>query len=357
MPLTGNVSPSGAATTERPRLLLLCNGTEQETTGRLCMALARNLERHFAVRLRLRSFPTGILRKIPALVAGLAPRIPDILWADAIIVHTTFSLSLIDIVLARILGKKVYSLVWDIYPESFRIHGNISNPVLIGIQGLIEHLGYRLSTKMFVPSEDYIRFLPGYAQKKATVMPLWTTDPVADVPAREVRDELRVVFAGQINVLRSLTDAFQCVLGAVSGPIEAHLFSRDPAPDDLLGLAEREGRLMVSHHGFVSAEELQPILRTMDFGLVALVGDYNLPAFPSKIMAYAAAGLPILYSGPQSNRALADAISASGIGLVLDSERKMSKVDLEIFLREYPEKRDRFLEASDRGWEVIADIH
>lgn len=143
-------------------------------------------------------------------------------------------------------------------------------------------------------------------------------------------------------------------MDAIDAPVEFNIFSADMMPDRLHFLISGSGTCTIRHHGFVPSDRLQTTLAEMDFGLVALDKSYDLPAFPSKIMAYTCAGLPILLDGPSCLQGLRTAIEEGGIGIALDRPEPIVRENLICFRRAYPACREAFLSKAAEGPRYIA---
>lgn len=336
----------------RTRLLLLCNGTKEQGTARLFLALAdRWRAQGHDVDLVLRDLPRGVSAKLRALVVTELRNISRLRKADVLVVHTALSLSLVAILVARLMRRPVIAFVWDLYPASTRIAGNIRNPLLLAIYGALEQAATRSATRILIPSEDYRPFLP-YGRRRADVYPMWPTGPVAaETPRPEWPvSNLSVAFAGQINGIRGVDVAVREMLRVVPEDVgvELHLYSSDPTPAVLDLFAEQDRRLSVTHHGYVGAPELASALSTHHLGLVSLDPAFHLPAFPSKIAAYLSAGLPVFYVGRRMP-ALEHVLRDTGTGCVA-ADGPMTHTALTQLFERYPDSRQAHLNDLDEQW-------
>lgn len=341
---------------QRRRILLLCNGTEQQTTGRLFTEMAKRLSAQHQVELHLRSFPQGMLRKIIPLLTTEVRNCRRILSSDIIIAHSALSLSLLSMLWAKLLRRKIIALIWDFYPASTRVARNITNPVLLWAYSMVEGTAYRLADIIYVPTSDYAAYeaLDGY--RNVRQLPLWPCDalrsPSGDMP---VTDAIHLAFAGQINAIRSLDKAVTTALSSNRGKLILHLFSQDGAPDALAKLAAVEDNLEIRHHGFVDPSALQDMLGRMDFGLIPIDVDFQLPAFPSKALTYLAAGLPIIYDGP-AMPGLESVLDEYKIGMTLLQFSHMSGEELKGWRTDFLDRRDRYMASIDQKWQSFAEI-
>jgi hypothetical protein len=283
------------------RFLMISNSSSHQTTARLTSVLSDRLrDQGHPTQVRLRALPRGIVPKLRSLLVSELQNVALIRRADVVVVHTPLALSLLTLFSARLLGRSVLSFIWDLHPESNRLIGTMRNPLLLNLFWLLERAGLLLSSRLLISTEDYRPFL-GALGWKARVVPIWPCDPVVELSPPEDRDvgTLRIGFAGQINSIRGLAEGIDEVLDSWQGKkVELHLFSGDASPERLVQRASSDPRLRIVEHGFVDPIHLQRHLAELDLGWVCLDSSFRLPAFPSKIMAYLCAGLPVLYTGP-----------------------------------------------------------
>lgn len=334
------------------KVLLLANGTQEQTTGKLMLALAAGLGRHGqTVSPVLRSFPRGIMSKLQALTRSEPRNLLRILDSDVVVVHSTLSLSLMSMVAARLLRRPVIAFVWDLYPQSARIAGNITHPWLLWLYNWTESLGYRLASTITVPSSDYVRALDKHSDK-VVVSPLWPTQDLSHRrrPAAPDASVLRLGFAGQINGIRGIESAIDTVAAEWRGiTVEVHVFARDPVPGNLADRAASDCRLRVVEHGFLPVEVLSGELAALDLGWVCLDEGFELPAFPSKTWAYLGAGLPILYTGPEMP-GLEEWLESNGFGMSLRQGDGLGPTDVSTLRAHLIERRDEYVARMESLW-------
>jgi len=322
---------------------MLANGNANQTTGRLFTTLARRLSERNQVQLRLRQFPRGVFRKLPALLRTELANCQSVLKSDRLIVHSSLSLSFLTMVVARCTGRPVIAFIWDFYPESSQQYGSLRNPLLILLYRMSERFAYRMCERIFVPSADYARFPALKGFRGIEVMPLWPCDPLLEPVRRKPSDRtLRIVFAGQINLIRGLPQSIERLARSWRSQVWIEIFSTSPPGEELGRAAERCANLRLVHHGFVPPDELPRRLRNSLFGLVSLDRSFSLPAFPSKILTYLAAGIPVIYDGPRMP-ALETALYDAGVGLSLADLTAFDEDALDTFLAEFPAARNAFI--------------
>jgi hypothetical protein len=334
------------------RVLILANGNALQTTGRLMEALAIGLRRqdHEVVTV-LRTFPRGVLAKLRTMISTELSNAIRVARADVVVVHTALSLSLMPMTVARLLRRPVIALVWDIYPDSTRLRGNIRSPALLWTYRLGERLGYRLASALVALSDDYRSALPG-RRENVRDLPPWPCDPIRPVEAGRSPHPglLRIGFAGQVNNIRGLERGLDDLVRSWTGDrIELHVFSRDRCPDALQQVVDAEPRTKLVEHGFLAPDLLQEQLQLLDMGWVCLDPHFSLPAFPSKTMAYLCAGVPILYSGPRMP-ALEHWLEHNGFGVTARPGIALSPSVLDELTREFPAARSAYLARMEHEW-------
>lgn len=331
------------------RVLLLANGRAGDGTGRLFTSLACRLEvSGHTTRLQFREHPKGWWPKIRRGALAELRCVRVVAASDVLCVHTAASLSLFSLCLAALLRKKVVCFLWDIYPQELPRGDSVSKRAVVHVFGVVERFALGRAAVLYVPSSDYLSHLSPRLRAKGVEYPLWVVDPVAATPIRDgMGKTLEVAFAGQINAARGLEVAVRRLAALPSSvPIRLHIFSRDRATDDLLHTANVSETLSIIEHGFVSPVELQEHLRAAHFGLVSLEPRYALPAFPSKIMSYLAAGVPVLYFGPKLP-GLQMQFQEYAIGVSLD-EGTRDVGALVAAVRDFAIGRERYLATIER---------
>lgn len=322
------------------------------------MALASGMAEHSQQpNLQLREFPRGVPAKLRVLITTELRNALRIVRSDVLVVHSALSLSLVSILLARALGRPVVGFVWDLYPESTRIMGNIRNPFLLAMYSILERCARAALSTVIISSEDYRPYL-GRDRHRAIVLPLWPCDPVRPVsPLNECnKGVVRIVFAGQLNAIRGLQSGIRSVVDLwPESVVEVHVFSRDSVPGASNLMDDAGGRLAIVEHGFVPPDQLQATIQSMDLGWVCLDPDFELPAFPSKVMAYLCAGLPILYTGPEMD-ALEAWIESNQFGLCAQPGRPLTTDDVWRLRAGFERRRDAYFASMAKDWFSLAGL-
>lgn len=341
------------------RFLMISNSSSHQTTARLTSVLSDRLrDQGHSTQVQLRELPKGIVPKLRSLLLSEPDNVALIRRADVVVVHTPLALSLPALLSARLLRRPVLSFVWDLHPESNRIIGTMRNPLLLNLFWLLERLGLLLSSRLLISTEDYRPFL-GPLGRKAAVVPIWPCDPVAEVrPRPEGRDldTLRIGFAGQINSIRGIAEGIDEVLDGWQGEkVELHLFSGDPCPETLLRRASSDRRLRIVEYGFVDSVQLQNHLADLDLGWVCLDPNFGLPAFPSKIMSYVCAGLPVLYTGP-ALPALGRWLAIHQLGVATAPGRVLAQREIADLRRDFESRRAAYFAGMQHKWSGLGHL-
>ena len=300
-------------------VLFIYNGSPESTSGQLfhtaCKKMSRvshcRIESNSHTKLNFRSFAASLVESV---------RRSKLIWnSDTIVVHCRSIFSMYDIILTKILGKRVVLFQWDVYPST--ISGiPISNSKLRSVTDWIEARLLNLVDTVVVPSGD---FMPYIKHKDVEIVHLWAasnkSSPIDRSQSKKSPEEpWRICFAGQISELRWVKGSFDRLTKNAVQDFEFHVFSADPLPPGLDN--ER-----VFYHGFRQPNELLIEMSNMHFGLVSLHPEFDQPAFPSKIFDFVSCGLPVLYVGPEL-KAFTSLLESSGLARKLAEHKK---IDLE----------------------------
>lgn len=299
------------------KVLFISNGNASQTTGVLFAWLAQSTRPIARAQLQFHNMRAGILQKLSGRLRSL-PRMARQVWSsDVLVLHTAAAFNLPEIVLARLLGRRVLVICWDIYPaSSIFLAGR--KTIAHGVFGFFEQFAMRLATRVLVPGGDYLHHPDLRSLNNIGVFPIWpaweTVRP-AHVVKADATSPVKVVFCGQVNRIRDLPGAIDQLARCFGGTVEFHVFSNDKI-DDATRERARAGEMEIHHHGFVSGDALLDRLAEMDCGLVSIEPGFPLPSSPSKTFTYLQAGLPVLNHGSVENE-FAKTVRDSGIGINL----------------------------------------
>ncbi len=196
--------------------------------------------------------------------------------SDVIIIHSPFVRSLVQIAFAKLMRKTVVALVWDRYPVI--VNGRrYDRRLLRRVADFAEVIALKLADRHLVPSRD---FLSDPSFGNAQYVPLWYPPECYPIDTTssglESRNELRILFAGQINETRGVEDSLNDLSRTLPGPFRLLIASHNRITSELL----TDDR--VSYVGPQSKDALVKLARTCDFGLISLAPGFDLPVFLQK---------------------------------------------------------------------------
>jgi hypothetical protein len=209
--------------------------------------------------------------------------------SDYFIIHSPLIKSFFYAFLALFFNKKIIIFLWDIYPVMIGKE-RYDHSVRRYFLDLFENLLLSKSCLQIVPSQD---FLSDKFENRIFI-PFWYR-PKFSSSRKPLNKQIKIVFAGQINLTRGFYDALNKLDSILEHQVILHIYS--PSFFDIL-LCNNLKNIKLTYMGFFDSEIIAEKLSGYDFGLVTLNLGFINPAFPSKTFDYLAAGLPILYHGP-----------------------------------------------------------
>lgn len=125
---------------------------------------------------------------------------------DACFVHQTspVMMSIPGIFFKKLTGKELYTWVLDLWPESLKAAGGITNTRILKFFGLFAKLQYKNSDKILVGSKGYAKNINsmGNYSDRIVYMPNWAEDELLDNEILNVPDlpkGFNVLFAGNVG--------------------------------------------------------------------------------------------------------------------------------------------------------------
>ena len=253
-----------------------------------------------------------------------------------VLVHSPLVSILPIAIVSRFLGAEVWAFVWDVYPVV--IDGKrFDNRITRRLADIAENIALKLCNRVFVPTSD---FLKEPRLVNANVLNLWPRSGEEEcrlTKRTKSSDTLRILFAGQVNATRGITEALKLLTLKTNGDFQLLIASQNALPEEI---AQHPNVVAI---GYNSKSDLRKYSASIDFGLVSLAKGLEGPGFPSKTLDYVAMGLPIIYSGP-SMKAYLNILYSTDIGVDL---QRIEHVDSELAsnLRlDYARKRDQFMD-------------
>ena len=113
-------------------------------------------------------------------------------------------MSVPGVLFKKLTGRKLYTWVLDLWPESLKAAGGIDNPKILGFFNWFAKLEYRNSDKILVSSEGFKKNISskGNFADKILHMPNWAEDEISngdDLPIPDFPNGFNVLFAGNIG--------------------------------------------------------------------------------------------------------------------------------------------------------------
>ncbi|MEL7430845.1 MAG: hypothetical protein AAFN43_12720, partial [Pseudomonadota bacterium] len=258
------------------KVLFISNGNAGQTTGVLFAYLSEKTSSIANAELHFHNMRTGILPKIKDRLRSFPRLIRQVWSSDVLVLHTAAAFNLPEIMLAKMLGRRVLVICWDIYPASSVFLAG-RETIAHRVFGFFERFAMRLASRVLVPGGDYLHHPDLRSLNNMDLFPIWPAWETAR-PARAVGADatspVKVVFCGQVNRIRDLPGAIDQLARCFDGVVELHVFSGDPIDEATHEKARARG-VKIHHHGFVSGDVLLDRLAEMDCGLVSIE-----PRFP-----------------------------------------------------------------------------
>jgi hypothetical protein len=296
----------------RRKILVVWSGPDTGTSANLFKALAEMLaERHEVL-----SAPNDVSNRSKFwrrlhIISREMRRWPNVIRTDTLILHSYAALAFPSMLLAWLMQKRIIVLHWDVYPIT--INGERLGGIGRRLFDRIEVFAVSLATRVVLPTEDFAAFVD---HSEVRYLPLWPSLPFVEGSDRRVRDKsspVRVAFVGQITLTRGIPQAILRLGKEKSQRFELNIFSPSLPEPDWMTLASN---VTVIHRGYLVRNDLAGALSEMDFGLISLHPGLDQPGFPSKVFDYAAAGLPVIYTG-RSLPAYQALLQRTGVGVSL----------------------------------------
>lgn len=262
------------------------------------------------------------MRQDASFSASLAAALPFLPRADVRVVVSPCFPALAVAIAARKLGAAPWLLwVQDILPD-----GAISTGLLdpssrvAAVTRRLELAAYESAARVVVISDRFEENLlaKGVPAGKLSRIYNPATQPLAAAPRTQFSGPPRLLVMGNIGHSQGLAEVVRRFQGdAQLSELGAELLIAGAgvcADEVRAAIASERVRML----GLVSDAELKELLESSSAGLVSQAAELPEFNFPSKLMNYLAAGLPVVgYVAPDSE--VAGVIGASGAGIVVDN--------------------------------------
>ena len=227
----------------------------------------------------------------------------------------------------RRLCRRSYLVIWDFFPFHHRSIGLITNPLVFRIarqleEGLIRR--FDVIGCMSPMNETYLR--RNYRLRptqRTALLPIWGPNTQPEPKPRDaVRSSMNlpldkkiVVFGGQLTEGRGVEDVLAAAaLARRHFPDLVFLFIGSGRLAGLVRSAIKSGADNVVYLERIPRASYLDVLTACDAGLVCTVRDVDVPTFPSKIIDYLRAGLPVVAS-VEASTDFAAFVEKEGLGV------------------------------------------
>lgn len=264
----------------------------------------------------------------------------------------------ITAVLIRFIRRSSIILnVQDIYPDAAIINGLIKNSILIKFFHLLERIIYKSARAIIVISQGFKKNLAkkGVSNSKLTVIDNWIdsselVECVKDNPfSREhgLQDKFVVLYAGTIGRISGAEVVIKTAQLLSDQSDIVFLFVGEGAvKNSLIAESEKYALANTLFLPFQPRSSLHNVFGASDITLVTLKQGAGQASVPSKVIAYMAAGKPVIASvDPQSDTAEMLRIAESGVVVSPGSADEIAQAILKLKgdqkARQYYEKCGR----------------
>lgn len=228
---------------------------------------------------------------------------------------------------ARLTGARFVYHMQDIHPEVSQLSGGtLGRGLPMRVLRWLDNQTLRRSDAIVVLSEDMANSLCARGLDPLPIhvinnLSLDIAGGEAVQPPAELRKrggKRRVIFAGNLGRFQQLPLLAEGVSRLFDTHLDLELFFLGDGTA-LRELEERwEGHAQVSFAGFLPFDQAKVLIEEADIGLVSLLPGIYRVAYPSKVLSYAALGLPMLaLVEPESE--LAKSLRQGGVGAVPDA--------------------------------------
>lgn len=250
--------------------------------------------------------------------------------------------------LAKIKGAKTIFNLQDIHPDALSEIGIVRNKTAINLLRRLEYFSYKHSDRIAVICESFKKHIisKGILSDKVAIIENWV-NPYEIKPGNRM-NKFREKFYISEN---SFVVLYSGTVGYVSGVniiLSAAEILRNE--NDLLFVIVGDGPVLpalkketehkkITSIRFIPFQErslLNDILSSADIALVTMQKSKGRFSMPSKVLAYMAAGRPIIAS-VDTGSPTAEQIKKSRSGIVVPAEDSDSIADAILHLRKFPE--------------------
>jgi glycosyltransferase involved in cell wall biosynthesis len=218
------------------------------------------------------------------------------------------------------IARRSIFVLWDFFPIHHVEIGRIKRNVLHAPLRALERLSMANADAIAVMSPANERFLRTYHPRvrgRSIVVPPWASDPGASaVPPDVKRSRFTVIFGGQLATGRGVDTLLRAARQLVDDklPVDVLIVGDGPARTNLMALANTMGVPNTTFVAKLPREEYRRLLQSVHVGVAVTVTGVTPPTFPSKIVEYCAAGVPVIVCVEAASDA-GTIVEAAGAGL------------------------------------------
>ncbi|GAB2680578.1 glycosyltransferase family 4 protein [Flavihumibacter cheonanensis] len=207
--------------------------------------------------------------------------------------------------LSIILPNRCSMLIWDVYPDSFKILGMDEKHILYRIWSYFNKIAFKKSYKIFTIGDRMAELLGQYVNsEKLLITPIWSifqkNERVAKnenyfVHKHNLMDKFVVQYSGNIGMTHNVELLVEIAkLLKDESDILFLIIGRGPRADSLIKYVEEQRLNNCLFLPFQSDTDFPYSLSSADLGVVILDGVTSKGSIPSKTYNLMSFGIPIL---------------------------------------------------------------
>jgi glycosyltransferase involved in cell wall biosynthesis len=170
----------------------------------------------------------------------------------------------------------------------------------------------------------------GSSEASFVIVPPWGSDqaPRGTHPPVRPRSPFTAVFGGQIAAGRGLEELVEAaaLVEATGTPIRWRIFGQGPKSNWLAGQVVDRKLASVAIEGQIPRHEYAEVLSRSHCGIVATVSGVSVPTFPSKLVDYCSASLPVIVAS-ESSGDVGSWVNERRIGLAVEAGDPVALAD------------------------------
>lgn len=268
--------------------------------------------------------------------------------------HEVFFVSLppMAYLLTIILPQRCSMLIWDVYPDVFKITGMRDTHPLYRIWASLNKIAFNKAYRLFTIGDQMAGLLEEYvSREKIGVTPIWSIfQSNGKVPKKEnpfvIRENLQDKFVVQYSGNIGLTHNVEMMV-ELAEKMRGHtnilfqIIGRGPREPHLKALVQEKGLPNCQFLPFQSDDEFPNSLSAADLGVVILDEVTSRGSVPSKSYNLMSYGIPALYVA-SSDSELHDYAEKYEHAKCVEHDNLDEAVDFIVELKENRKMRDKY---------------